>query len=144
MQELPHFYAVTATSEQTGGVSVETEEGASLQCFAPSHFGGEKGTQSPEYLLSEAVASCFILSFRAIAKASKLAWLNLNCNAVGKLEKVDKKLAFTEFKLSAKLQIPEGANEELAYKLLKKSEETCLITNSLSCEVSLDAEVETA
>ena len=143
MQELPHFYTVNASSEPAGAVAVTTEEGAALTCFPPSHFGGEKGTQSPEYLLSEAVASCFILSFRAIAKASKLEWTGLTCDATGTLDKKDRNLVFTEFTVTARLQVPGGVSEEKALRLLEKAEQSCLITNSLCCPVSLRASVET-
>ena len=113
-----------------------------MECFPPSHFGGEKGTQSPEYLLSEAVASCYILSFRAVSAASKLPWVNLRCEATGKLDKIERKLVFTEYKLSVRLQVETGVNQKLAQSLLKKAEQTCLVSNSLSCPVLLESEIE--
>ena len=74
MQKLPHTYTASAQGGGEGGLRVETEEGFQFECFPPSHFGGPEGVQSPEYLLSEAMASCLVLTFRAIAKASGLDW----------------------------------------------------------------------
>jgi len=144
MQPLPHLYAVTAVSEPIGAVAVTTEEGATMDCFPPSHFGGEKGTQSPEYLLSEAVASCYILSFRAVATAAKLEWTQLRCEAVGKLDKGERGMSFADYRITAHLRVPSGTNEEQALKLLDKAERICLISNSLNCEVHLEATVEVA
>lgn len=138
MQKFPHFYTVKAAAETQGAVAMETEEGATLQCFPPSQFGGEPGRQSPESLLAEAVASCFILTFRAVASASGLAWSSLQCQAIGKLDKVDGRLAFTEFALSANLKIAAEADQELARKLLAKAEGGCLVSASLACPVLLN------
>ncbi len=66
------------------------------------------------------VADCFILTFRAIARASKLDWIDLDCEAEGKLEKDVKLTRFTAFHLRATLRIPEGERVEKA-RLARKS-----------------------
>jgi len=142
MTEFPHGYLVRARAEAVGPVQLETEEGLRVDCFAPRQFGGEAGEQSPEYLLTEAVAGCFVLTFRAIAQASRLAWQSLSCTAVGQLDKVDGKLKFTGFSVDARLQISDIAIEQRARALLAKAEQNCLITASLNCPVVLEASVE--
>ena len=44
-----------------------------------------------------AVADCFILSFRDIARASKLSWLSLECDVEGALTRIEGTARFHEF-----------------------------------------------
>ena len=50
-----------------------------IMAASPPQFGGPPGRWSPETLLVAAVADCYILSFRAIAKATKLPWDAIEC-----------------------------------------------------------------
>ena len=79
-----------------------------------------------------AVADCFILTFRAIARASKLEWTNLECSAEGVLDRVERVTRFTEFTVRAKLTVPAGTDIDKAQRLLEKSEEVCLVTRSMT------------
>ena len=49
---------------------------------------------------------------------------------------------FTGFEILASLLVPPGTNEVRAWRLLEKAEESCLITNSLACEVDLKTIIE--
>ena len=97
---------------------------------------------SPETLLVASVADCFILSFRAIARASKFAWTRLECEAEGVLDRVDKITRFTEIMIRAHLVIPEGVDPRRGRRLLEKAEASCLITNSLLTETRLSSRVD--
>ncbi|MGD9659871.1 MAG: OsmC family protein [Porticoccaceae bacterium] len=142
MAAIPHNYRVSARAGAESPVALRTEEGAELACAAPVNFGGEPGGQSPEHLLTEAVAGCFILTFRAIAAASRVPWQSLACEVVGTLDKVGHKLQFTEFTVNAVLTIADPEHKEKAHSLLAKAEQNCLISNSLSCPVHLDSRVD--
>jgi organic hydroperoxide reductase OsmC/OhrA len=50
-------------------------------------------------------------------------------------------MLFTEFKIAARLTLPEGSDLERGKRLLEKAEQTCLVTNSLKSQVHLDATV---
>ena len=95
-------------------------------------------------MLVGAVADCFILTFRAIASASKLSWLSLDCDVTGTLDRVDRVMQFTHFDLTAHLVVPAGVNAEAARHALEKAERNCLISSSLKAAVALDARVEIA
>ena len=141
MQSFPHHYKVVAAADSDGDVSLSGERLASISSAPPVEFGGPGDRWSPETLLVAAVAGCFILSFRAIARASKLPWASLAAEVEGTLQRQDKVTKFTEFVVRAKLRLPEDANRERAHRILEKAEETCLITNSLSGTTHLDAEI---
>ncbi|MDJ0813512.1 MAG: OsmC family protein [Woeseiaceae bacterium] len=141
MQELPHHYAVKASAVADSNVLLESPGLESLTTAGPAEFGGPGDLWSPETLLVAAVADCFILSFRAIARASKMEWISLSCDAVGDLDKIDKVTQFTGFRLRVRLEVPEGLREGKAERLLEKAEKHCLITNSMKAGSTLDYEV---
>ncbi|MCK7596681.1 OsmC family protein [Microbulbifer sp. CAU 1566] len=143
MQALPHHYHVTARATADGNVNLTAEGVAPLLSAPPVQFGGPGDQWSPEDLLTAAVADCFILTFRAIAKFNQLEWTSLECSATGTLDKDGRKTCFTAFEVNAKLEVPAGSDKEKAHQLLEKSEESCLVTNSLSAAVTLNAEVTT-
>lgn len=73
---------------------------------------------SPEDLQVMAIASCLILSFRAVARASKLEWDNLQVETNGTLNKVGRGMEFTEFHTRATLTMPAGTSREKATRVL--------------------------
>ena len=141
MQDLPHHYVVSARVEGKANVTVSSDNLPDIETAGPPEFGGPGDVWSPETLLVAAVANCFILSFRAIARKAKLDWLTLECTAEGELDKLDKFTQFTGFKVNAKLVIPNAADEKKAGVILQKAEKYCLVTNSMKAESHLDAEV---
>lgn len=144
MQPLPHCYHVTGTARVTGNVELTAERLAALQSASPAEFGGPGDRWSPETLLVGAVADCFILTFRAIANASKLSWLTLDCDVTGTLDRVDRVTQFTRFDMTAHLVVPAGVDAEAARHALEKAERSCLISNSLKAVVVLGTTVEVA
>jgi organic hydroperoxide reductase OsmC/OhrA len=112
-----------------------------LPAAAPAEFGGPGDHWSPETLLSAAVASCFKLSFKAIARAAKFEWTTIRCDVVAKLDRVDKVTQFTEFHQTVILEVPPGSDEAKAMRLLEKAERSCLVTNSLTGTTRLDVTV---
>ncbi len=144
MHAYPHHYHVSATSDAEGDVTLATEGVADLPSMPPVEFDGPGGYWSPESLLVASVADCFVLTFRAIARASKLEWTSLSCDVDGELDRVERVTQFTGFKVRAALVVPEGTDAGKAERLLHKAEQTCLITNSLKAESHLEASVSVA
>ncbi len=141
MQAYPHRYHAKASGQSEGGVLINGEGLPELSTQPPAEFGGPGDRWSPETLLTGAVADCFILTFRAIARASKLEWHHLTCDVEGVLERVGRSTLFTRFNISAELHVPAQTREELARRLLEKSEEVCLVTTSLKADTELKTEI---
>jgi peroxiredoxin-like protein len=141
MQEFPHHYIAKASAVTDSDVLLESPGLEPLHTAGPAEFGGPGDLWSPETLLVAAVADCFILSFRAIARGSKMDWISLNCDVTGDLDRVDKVTRFTKFRFKVTLEVPEGIREGKAERLLEKAEKSCLITNSMTAETTLDYEV---
>jgi organic hydroperoxide reductase OsmC/OhrA len=92
--------------------------------------------------LVAALADCFVLGFRAISHASKLAWVSLRCEVEGTLDRVERATQFTAFSVRASLQVPPGTDTERARGLLEKAEKICLIANSLKARPHLEVKIE--
>ena len=142
MQGFPHSYLASASGGTEGSVVVSGEGLPDLDTQAPPQFGGPEGVWSPETMLSAAVANCFILSFLAIARASKFEWTALECDVEGVLDRPERTTFFTAFNIHAVLRVPTDAKVELAQRLLEKAEQICLVTASLKSEMALTTEVQ--
>lgn len=144
MHPFPHHYTVSTLARPEGTVPLSSPGLPELASAPPREFDGPGDRWSPETLLTAAVADCLVLSFRAVATASKFTWLELACTTRGTLERVEGRNRFTRFDTQATLRVPAGTDTERAQRLLEKAEQVCLISNSLSGEHHLEARVESA
>jgi organic hydroperoxide reductase OsmC/OhrA len=138
MQPLPHHYRAQARAASTGRVIVDAAGVPEIASNAPPEFGGPPGYWSPETLLIAAIADCFILSFRACARASKLAWLSMTVDVEGVLDTAQGTTRFTHFTVAPRLTIAPGTSNTAAQGVLQHAKRMCLVTNSLlgECELS--------
>lgn len=145
MQDFPHRYHVTAAAaEAEREVQLTADRLAPLRSASPAEFDGPGDRWSPETFLTAAVGDCFILTFRAVARASKLPWTSLRCEVTGTLDRVDRVTQFTAVEVRAHLAVPAGVDPEAARRALDKAERSCLISNSLKAAVHLESEIEFA
>ncbi len=141
MHPYPHFYTATASGFPEGTVALNSPRLPEIASAPPPEFDGPGDVWSPETLLCAALADCFVLSFRAVARASKLEWSDVACRVEGVLERVDGVTQFTRYTTFADLKVPSSSDAEKARKLLEKAEHVCLVSNSLRGERKLVAEV---
>ena len=141
MHPYPHVYIAAASGLREGTVALASPGLPEIATAPPPEFDGPGGVWSPETLLCASIADCFVLSFRALAVASKLEWIRLECRVEGVLERVDGVTQFTRYTTYASLEVSSGGDVAKARKLLDKAEHVCLISNSLRGERTLVAEV---
>ena len=144
MQAFPHHYAVQATAGAESPVSVQSAGLPALQSAAPAEFGGPGNLWSPETFLVAAIVDCYVLTFRALASLSKLSWISMTCEATGTVDRIERVTQFVDLQIRVRLGVAAGTNAEQARRLLARTEENCLITNSLKVVPHLDADVEIA
>ena len=142
MQDYPHHYIASAAAQTDSNIQVASPGLENIESASPAEFGGPGDLWSPETLLVAAVADCFILSFRAIARASRFDWNSISCDVVGTLERIEKVTRFTEFIFRVTLDIPAEMTETKALRLLDKAEHSCLITNSMTSQTRMEADVQ--
>ena len=141
MQPLPHLYSVAAAGSAEGNLTLTAPGVPPLISAPPAEFDGPGDQWSPESLLTAALASCFILTFRAMARASRLPWTNLECHVDATLERVEGVTHFTHVVTRATLTVPEGTSTVLCERILNKAEEGCLVANSLRSKRELQMEI---
>lgn len=144
MQSFPHHYHVAARAGAAGEVVLDSAGLAPLASLGPAEFGGPGDRWSPETLLVGAVADCYVLSLRAVAEASKVAWTSIDCRAEGTLDRVERTTRFTEVALQVELVVPPETDLAKADRILEKAKSACLISNSLACPVTLTKSVRQA
>jgi organic hydroperoxide reductase OsmC/OhrA len=141
MQSFPHRYTVTAVDQRGSDVRLVTEHVPDLLSAAPAEFDGPGNRWSPETLLVAAVGDCFVLTFRAVARASRLPWTSLHCDVTGTLDRKDRVTQFTAIEIRACLEVPAGTDPGVAARILQKAEDGCLVSRSLTCPTHLIADV---
>jgi organic hydroperoxide reductase OsmC/OhrA len=141
MREFPHHYTASAAGSPEGDLTLGSGQLPQLRSAAPAEFDGPGDRWSPETLLTAAIADCFVLTFRALAKSSMFPWSTLACDVSGTLDRVDRVTQFTGFALKAFLRVPAGTDVGQARRLLGRAEQGCLISNSLKGGVDFDMEV---
>jgi organic hydroperoxide reductase OsmC/OhrA len=144
MHPFPHRYVVSSTATIEGNIVLESDGIPSLPTATPPEFDGPGGLWSPETLMVAAVADCFLLTFRGIARASRMSWVSVSVTCEGTLERPDRVTQFTRFDLRATVVLPPETGEPQARRILGRAEETCLITQSLKAETHLHITVEQA
>jgi len=140
MKPFPHRYAASARARAIGRVVISAPAMPHTG-IAPPEFDGPGGSWPPEMLLCAAVADCFVLTFRGVARAAHFNWSALECRVEGVLERVENATHFTRFALTARLTLPPGADETRARLLLGQAEHACLIANSLRGERTFSMEL---
>lgn len=143
MHPYPHLYTVEASATPEGDVPVTSAGLPALTTAPPVEFDGPGDRWSPETLLCAAVADCFLLSFRGVARANKFAWHALECAVEGTLNRIEGKTHFTHIVVRATLRTPEGTDEAKAKQLMQRAEHVCLISNSLVAERRVETTVVT-
>jgi organic hydroperoxide reductase OsmC/OhrA len=142
MHPFPHRYVVSSTATPEPNIVLTSDGIPPLTTVTPPEFDGPGGLWSPETLLVAAVADCFVLTFRGIARSSKMPWLSVSVTCTGTLERPDRVTQFTRFDIRASVVLPPDVSEEQARRILTRAEETCLITRSLKGETHLLIDVE--
>jgi organic hydroperoxide reductase OsmC/OhrA len=142
MQEYPHLYVATAEGGADGIIDTGSPGLESIPVMPPAEFDGPGDRWSPETMLVASVANCFILTFRAVARASRFDWNSLDVKVTGVLNRVERVTRFTEFQIKVVLRLPEGADWHKAHRIAERSESVCLVTNSLNGDKVLEIDIE--
>lgn len=138
-----HLYQVKVKWEE-GRLGKMTSKvlDSELSVATPPEFPkGIEGVWSPEHYFLAAVNGCLMTTFLAVAENSKLNYKFFSCDAVGKLEKVDRKFMMSEIILRPSIGVHKQEDMSLAMKVIEKAKKACLISNSIKSEVKMEIEV---
>ena len=141
MKPLPHQYSARIAGGPVGYATVSSGGVPDLRTAAPLDFDGPGDAWSPEQLLLAAVEACFLLTFRAVAQASRLEFVSLAVEAEGIVDRVDGVTRFTEIVLRPRVTLPAGADRIRVQRTLEKAERACLVSSSLDTPIRLEPEI---
>ncbi|PIK16424.1 OsmC family protein [Halobacteriovorax sp. JY17] len=103
----------------------------------PPEFKGPEGFWTPEDLFSASISSCYILTFKGIAKFKKMDWESIEVKVEAQLEKTDSGYRFTKATIFPRLIICCKSNVDKYLEVLDKVKKTCLVTRSMNTEFIL-------
>lgn len=140
-----HTYRAVARwpSGQAGLVNTESSPEV-IRFSAPQQFGGPGGDWTPEDLLLAALASCFAITFRAIAGHSKFEYTGLQVEVEGTVGKAESGYSFSAIVFRPTLTIHDEAQRDRALTLLQKAKTACLVSKALATSPCLEARVDVA
>jgi peroxiredoxin-like protein len=144
MKPFPHHYSASLRGGPSAHAELTARGVPLLRTAPPRQFDGPGDAWSPEELLLAAVESCFLFTLRAVARASKLEFLNLELDAEGTVGREDGVTRFTEIILRAVLTVPAGTDRARAFAVLDKTKSACLVSASMTTPLRLMADVRAA
>lgn len=140
--EAVHFYETTVTwTKERIGELTETTLPAITVATPPEFPKGVPNIWSPEHLFLASVNVCLMTTFLSIAENSKLDFTAYKADSKAKLEKVDGKFMISEIELMPQITVSSEKDKERALRIIEKSEQHCLISNSIKSKVHLIPEI---
>ena len=141
MKPLPHTYSAQLSGGSEGYAVVSVPGIPELRTAPPADFDGPGDAWSPEHLLMAAVETCFLFTFQAVARASKLEFTSLQLAGEGIVDRKDGATRFTQIVLRPRLTLPAGGDRDRALRIIEKSEKACLVSASMSTPIRLEPEI---
>jgi peroxiredoxin-like protein len=141
MKPFPHRYEVKIAGGPEGYATLSSGGVPDLRTAPPLDFDGPGDSWSPEQLLLAAVQACFLLTFRAVAAASRIEFASLAVDGEGIVDRQDGRTRFTEIILRPRLTLPAGADWVRVQRALEKAERTCLVSASMNTPIRLEPEI---
>lgn len=138
-----HFYQVTVKwkNGRIGELSSPDLDKV-IECATPPEFtGGVPNIWSPEHLYAAAINSCFMATFLAIAENFKIEFQKFECTTNIKLELVERKFIITQAEILPKVKLNDLEESDKALRVIAKSKENCLVTNSIKTEIIVTPEI---
>jgi peroxiredoxin-like protein len=141
MKPLPHIYRVHLAGGLGTYAALSDDGLPELRTAPPADFDGPGDAWSPEQLLLAAVESCFLFTFQAIARASKLAFTSLELSGEGIVDRKEGVTRFSAIVLRPTLRLAAASDRDRGIRILEKSEQACLVSASLSTPVRLEPKI---
>jgi len=113
-----------------------------FEIATPPEFNGHAGYWSPEDLLVASVNSCIMTTFLHFAQRKGLDFLSYESHAEGALERVENKFMISKITIKPSIIIKEESGIKKAESIMRLSEKSCLISNSIKSEIEVIPEIQ--
>lgn len=138
----PKTYAYRTAVAWTGGRAGQlgSEGKPGFRVASPPEFKGEAGVWSPEDLFVASANVCTMATFLSFAERAKVVVHGYHSEAEGTLELVEGGFRFTRIVVRPRVRVLAG-HVELARQAMQEAHAKCLVSNSMRCEVVVEADV---
>lgn len=141
MKPLPHRYSARIAGGPDGYATLSSGGVPDLRTAPPLDFDGPGDAWSPEHLLLASVSACFLFTLRAIARASRAEFIDVDVQTSGTVSKADGVVRFTAIVVQAAFMLPAGGDREKLQRAIDKAAGHCLVTSSLSVTPRIEATI---
>jgi len=141
MEDIHYYNTVVKWEEERVGILSSPTLNSFKVATPPEFPKGVPNTWSPEHLFVASVNVCLMTTFTAVAENSKLEIESYSCEGKGKLEKVDGNYIISEIELKPLIKIKFEKDKERAERIIHKSEDICLISNSAKSKIILSPQI---
>lgn len=143
MSEPRTYYYETEVEWKSGAEGSLSASGLlPLDVGAPPEFEGRAGVWSPEHLFVAALNSCYMLTFLAVARFSKIEVVSFSSTATGKLEKGPAgRYQITEIVVKPCIAIASAGDLARMPRVLEKAKENCFVSNSINSAIKILPEI---
>ena len=137
-----HRFPVTARWKEGRLTDLTADGKPDLEAATPPGFkGGIEGVWSPEELLVGSLASCFAVTFVAIAERVPVTFDVLRVEGVGHVERrTDGRVGFVSIEIDVHAEVPAGHVHD-AEIAARRAEELCIVTLALDVPVQVQVQV---
>jgi organic hydroperoxide reductase OsmC/OhrA len=144
MKPLPHDYDVDLIGGPQGYATISAAGLPDLTTAPPREYDGPGDAWSPEHLLLASVSSCFLFTFRAVARTLRAEFRDVGAQTSGIVSRVGGVTRFTDVVIRATVTAAAGASVELLQRAIDKTTAHCLVSSSLATPVRVEAVIHTA
>jgi organic hydroperoxide reductase OsmC/OhrA len=144
MKPLPHNYEVALTGAPSGYATATGFGLPDLTTAPPAEYDGPGDAWSPEHLLLAAVSACFVFTFRAVARASQVEFIDIDARTSGTVGRSEGTTRFTDIVVHAAVTPAAGVDAAAVQRAVDKTAARCLVTSSLLTPVRVEATIRDA
>jgi len=108
----------------------------------PPEFGGKEDALSPEEMFVGAINGCLLLTFIYFAKQHTVEMTSYHAEATGEVKKGKEGFRFVKVTVQARVTVDKKERVAEIEKISHLAERFCLISQSVSCPVQYQVEVQ--
>ena len=127
--------------EKKRGILSANDVKDTIRVALPQQFGGTGDEWSPEHLFLGSLSSCFMTTLFAFADKMDLEISHYECQTIGQIEIINGKYEFTTIDIYPKISIPDETLREKAFRVLERTQNYCLVANSIRSRVIYHSEI---
>jgi len=112
-----------------------------IEVATPPEFRGHPGIWTPEDLFIASVNACIMTTFLYYAEKEGIRFLSYESQAEGTLEWIEGRLVFSEIEVKPFVSVRQNSDVQKVRQIIEASKKSCLISNSIKCEVKVFPEI---